>query len=127
MKRITRFVIMSLFLSFFASNVFALENGEVSIQNEKQVAWNEESKQWLSLEEFWRDYAAKNGHNLVIADTAGRLHIDETMMNELVEVKEFLKDSITFLSLSPMFLVKFSTTSNGLFRFFVEKNKTQGV
>ena len=61
MKRITRFVIMSLFLSFFASNVFALENGEVSIQNEKQVAWNEESKQWLSLEEFWRDYAAKNG------------------------------------------------------------------
>jgi hypothetical protein len=61
MKRITRFVIMSLFLSFFASNVFALENGEVSIQNEKQVAWNEESKQWLSLEEFWRDYATKNG------------------------------------------------------------------
>lgn len=33
------------------------------------------------------EHAAKNGQNVVILDTAGRLHIDEDMMNELVEIK----------------------------------------
>ena len=33
-------------------------------------------------------YAQKNGHNVVILDTAGRLHIDEDMMQELQEIKE---------------------------------------
>lgn len=32
-------------------------------------------------------YAAKNDHNVIILDTAGRLHIDEDMMSELVEIK----------------------------------------
>lgn len=32
-------------------------------------------------------YAEKNGHNVVILDTAGRLHIDESMMAELQEIK----------------------------------------
>ncbi|MDO5292049.1 MAG: signal recognition particle protein [bacterium] len=34
------------------------------------------------------EHAAKNGNNVVILDTAGRLHIDEDMMNELIEIKE---------------------------------------
>ena len=34
------------------------------------------------------EHAAKNGHNIVILDTAGRLHIDEDMMAELQEIKE---------------------------------------
>ncbi|MDF2610440.1 MAG: ffh [Lachnospiraceae bacterium] len=34
------------------------------------------------------EHAAKNGYNVVILDTAGRLHIDEDMMNELIEIKE---------------------------------------
>jgi len=33
------------------------------------------------------EHAKKNGHNVVILDTAGRLHIDEDMMNELIEIK----------------------------------------
>ena len=33
------------------------------------------------------EYARKNGHNVVILDTAGRLHIDEDMMAELREIK----------------------------------------
>nr|MBQ8251981.1 signal recognition particle protein [Lachnospiraceae bacterium] len=33
------------------------------------------------------EHATKNGHNLVILDTAGRLHIDEDMMAELQEIK----------------------------------------
>ena len=34
------------------------------------------------------EHATKNNHNVVIIDTAGRLHIDEEMMDELVEIKE---------------------------------------
>ena len=34
------------------------------------------------------EHAAKNGNNIVILDTAGRLHIDEDMMAELIEIKE---------------------------------------
>ncbi len=34
------------------------------------------------------DYAVKNNFNVLILDTAGRLHIDEDMMAELIEIKE---------------------------------------
>ena len=34
------------------------------------------------------EHAAKNRHNVVILDTAGRLHIDEDMMAELEEIKQ---------------------------------------
>lgn len=33
------------------------------------------------------DFAKKNGHDLVFLDTAGRLHIDEALMNELKNIK----------------------------------------
>ena len=33
-------------------------------------------------------HAKENNYNIVILDTAGRLHIDENMMTELVEIKE---------------------------------------
>lgn len=34
------------------------------------------------------EHASKNSYNVVILDTAGRLHIDEDMMAELIEIKE---------------------------------------
>ena len=34
------------------------------------------------------EHARKNGNNVVILDTAGRLHVDEDMMNELVEIRD---------------------------------------
>ena len=34
------------------------------------------------------EYAESKGYNTVIIDTAGRLHIDEALMNELIEVKK---------------------------------------
>ena len=34
------------------------------------------------------EHAAKNGHNVVILDTAGRLHVDEDMMQELENIKK---------------------------------------
>ena len=34
------------------------------------------------------EFAKKNGHDMVFIDTAGRLHIDEELMDELVKIKE---------------------------------------
>ena len=47
-------------------------------------------------------YAAKNGQNVVILDTAGRLHIDEDMMNELIEIKENVEVHQTILVVDAM-------------------------
>lgn len=48
------------------------------------------------------EHAAKNGQNVVILDTAGRLHIDEDMMNELVEIKENVEVHQTILVVDAM-------------------------
>ncbi|MDO5551477.1 MAG: signal recognition particle protein [Lachnospiraceae bacterium] len=48
------------------------------------------------------EHAAKNGMNVVILDTAGRLHIDEDMMNELVEIKEQVQVNQTILVVDAM-------------------------
>jgi len=48
------------------------------------------------------EFAVQNGNNLVICDTAGRLQIDEGMMDELVEIKEFLKPEEVLLTLDAM-------------------------
>ncbi len=48
------------------------------------------------------EHAAKNGHNVIIIDTAGRLHIDEDMMNELVEIKENVSVHQTLLVVDAM-------------------------
>lgn len=37
------------------------------------------------------EHAAKNGNNLIILDTAGRLHVDEDMMAELQEIKKTME------------------------------------
>jgi len=47
-------------------------------------------------------YAEKNGHNVVILDTAGRLHIDEDMMKELQEIKENVTVHQTLLVVDAM-------------------------
>ena len=48
------------------------------------------------------EHAAKNGHNLVILDTAGRLHVDEEMMAELQEIKETVDVHQTILVVDAM-------------------------
>lgn len=48
------------------------------------------------------EHAAKNGFNVVIIDTAGRLHIDEEMMAELVEIKENVDVTQTILVVDAM-------------------------
>ncbi|MFT4106518.1 MAG: signal recognition particle protein [Lacrimispora sp.] len=46
--------------------------------------------------------ARKNDQNVVILDTAGRLHIDEDMMNELIEIKEAVEVHQTVLVVDAM-------------------------
>ena len=48
------------------------------------------------------EHAAKNGMNVVILDTAGRLHIDEDMMNELIAIKEAVTVDQTILVVDAM-------------------------
>ena len=48
------------------------------------------------------DYAKKNGFDVVIFDTAGRLHIDEDMMNELESIKKNIDILNTILVVDAM-------------------------
>lgn len=48
------------------------------------------------------EHAEKNGNNIVILDTAGRLHIDEDMMAELQEIKEAVNVHQTILVVDAM-------------------------
>ena len=48
------------------------------------------------------EHAKENGNNIVILDTAGRLHVDEDMMNELIEIKENINVTETILVVDAM-------------------------
>lgn len=48
------------------------------------------------------EHASKNGLNTVILDTAGRLHVDEDMMNELVNIKKNVDVNQTILVVDSM-------------------------
>lgn len=47
-------------------------------------------------------FAKENHHDYIIIDTAGRLHVDEELMNELVEIEEFVKPKETILVIDAM-------------------------
>lgn len=48
----------------------------------------EKSKNPVSIAKNALDYAKKHGNDMVFVDTAGRLHIDETLMKELQDIKK---------------------------------------
>lgn len=48
------------------------------------------------------EHASKNGFNVVILDTAGRLHVDESMMEELQEIKSNIDVHQTILVVDAM-------------------------
>ena len=48
------------------------------------------------------EHAAGNGYNVVILDTAGRLHIDEDMMQELINIKDHVAVDQTILVVDAM-------------------------
>ncbi|RXM54930.1 signal recognition particle protein, partial [Chryseobacterium sp. CH1] len=48
------------------------------------------------------NFAKANGHDVVIVDTAGRLAIDEQMMNEIKSVHYFIKPNETLFVVDSM-------------------------
>lgn len=55
------------------------------------VFFDETSKNPVEIAEKAIKHARQNGHDLVIVDTAGRLAVDEEMMNEIAAIKKALK------------------------------------
>lgn len=51
----------------------------------------------LAISKEAMDVAKREGHNVVIVDTAGRLHINEVLMDELIGLKKYLVPEYTFL------------------------------
>lgn len=59
---------------------------------------DKENKNAVQIAENAIKHAKQNGNNIVIIDTAGRLAVDEEMMNEIARVKEAVKpDEILFV------------------------------
>lgn len=48
------------------------------------------------------EYAKENSHDYIIIDTAGRLHIDAELMDELVEIEEYAKPDEILLVIDAM-------------------------
>ena len=48
------------------------------------------------------NYAKEKGYDLILVDTAGRLHVDDTLMNELKEIEEKVKPNEVILVIDAM-------------------------
>ncbi|MDR1416546.1 MAG: signal recognition particle protein [Prevotellaceae bacterium] len=71
-------------------------------QVEAQVYTEDGSKNAVQIAKNAIDYAKKNGHSVVIIDTAGRLAIDEEMMREIAAVKKAVSPSETLFVVDSM-------------------------
>ncbi|NNF19690.1 MAG: signal recognition particle protein [Flavobacteriaceae bacterium] len=61
-----------------------------------------ENKNPVSLAQAGIDYARKNGHNVVILDTAGRLAVDQQMMTEIANIRDAVKPQETLFVVDSM-------------------------
>lgn len=61
-----------------------------------------ENKDAVKIAKAAIEHAKKNNHRVVIVDTAGRLAVDEEMMNEIARLKEALKPSETLFVVDSM-------------------------
>ncbi len=78
---------------------------QLQINGEKQgvpVFSMGDSQKPVNIAKAAIEHADKNGYNVVILDTAGRLHIDEDMMGELIEIKEAVTVDQTLLIVDAM-------------------------
>ncbi len=78
---------------------------QLQINGEKQgvdVFTMGENQKPANIAKAALEHAAKNGHNLIILDTAGRLHVDEDMMAELQEIKDTVEVHQTILVVDAM-------------------------
>jgi signal recognition particle subunit SRP54 len=63
---------------------------------------NREEKNPVKIAQEGIQYAKSHGHNVVIVDTAGRLAIDEKMMQEIAEVKRAINPTETLFVVDSM-------------------------
>ena len=78
---------------------------QLQVNGEKQevdVFAIEDSKNPVDIAKKAYEFAEKNGHQVIILDTAGRLQIDEDMMNELIAIKEEVNVHQTLLVVDAM-------------------------
>lgn len=78
---------------------------QLQVNGEKQgveVFTMGENQKPVNIAKGALEYAKKNGFNVVILDTAGRLHVDEDMMEELQEIKENLQVDQALLTVDAM-------------------------
>lgn len=64
--------------------------------------YSEETKDAVMIAKNGIEYAKNNGFNYIIIDTAGRLQIDEELMNELVNINNEIKPNEVLLVLDAM-------------------------
>ena len=67
-----------------------------------EVFSNKEEKNPVKIAENAIKHARSNGHNVVIIDTAGRLAVDEQMMNEISDVKTAIQPTETLFVVDAM-------------------------
>ena len=64
--------------------------------------YSENSKDAVSIAKNGVCYAKENGYDYVLIDTAGRLHIDDNLMDELQSIKNIVKPEETLLVIDSM-------------------------
>ena len=62
----------------------------------------EKNKNPVSIAKNSIEYAKKHGHDMVFIDTAGRLHIDEVLMQELKDIKKVVEPTEILLVIDAM-------------------------
>lgn len=78
---------------------------QLKVMGEKvgcHVYWEEFSKNPVSIAQNAVQYAKDNGFHIVIVDTAGRLAVDEQMMDEISQVKATIQPSETLFVVDSM-------------------------
>lgn len=71
-------------------------------QIQVDVFSDKDSKDPVDIANRAIQYAKVNGHNVVIVDTAGRLAVDEEMMDEIARIKKAVKPSETLFVVDSM-------------------------
>jgi signal recognition particle subunit SRP54 len=71
-------------------------------QIQVDVFSDKDSKDPVDIANRSIQYAKVNGHNVVIVDTAGRLAVDEEMMDEIARIKKAVKPSETLFVVDSM-------------------------
>ena len=81
----------------------AIEQLKINGEKQQVLVFSMGDKQKpLNIAKAAIEHAKKNNNNVVILDTAGRLHVDEDMMNELVEIRDNIELTQTVLVVDAM-------------------------